>query len=1383
MKSKRLISAVTALSVAVSSVFSQMSVTAGAEAAEYSFTYEKTVHTLTASEEPKEASGLYVSANTDISIQGLTKGVTTFGELTSLYSGLTFDGFTIENCSAEGLTEDDFQIYIFMMYGDDWTWYQSSGPDITFSDVGAGADTVVRALGYVLRLKDSKVSELDLSAGDTIRINANDSLDYYTYDFENDDLTIVVEESQYNEIGLSAAYVEDFKIPGVEYGVTTVGELKEMYCGYRISGYSYKGSSLDAMTESDICPTVVMMTGNNAWNAMYNTTTMDFSTGLTNASNSDVVLSTSFQVAINNDSVTRLQLMAGDSITINPTESTNNWTPNFKYNSYNGDLSFDYYIPETDPQYQLYYNIYFNDEFVEMSMPTTFNLPSLVAMQHIANSKDYSGDIEIKIAAADVCWNENGKQETILAYADTTYTYTTDGCSVNEDLAAAGSVYYDEERRINWSVPNNAVNCIYSVYVGGAEDGYIRGYYYGYQSDYGMTTDAVVNSGKDDATITIYNVDINGCISEPVTEIYSMLPKAADWTTYLTYNEETSALSFYQMCPDPSYPVKVNDRAYELYLEGVKLDNIYSSSTSETVTHYTVLGDITSYNFNHPDEPIVEGLYNGTITAFLPSGDYPVTAEPNDFFTLVYNGCVVDPELGVPQNIAIDPTTGMFINWDEVEDAIGYIVKYEYTLADGSGVYTTYSDTNSTSDFMLINSYRMTDIYSDARFSVCAMDDMGNISEFSPVYIYKNGKLNIFSNNLRLENDGLYWDEYEGADHYIVRVTDGNETVEDECGANNATNFPLSMALAGFENDTYTLNVYAVVENGDEIFLGDIEYEFDVSYAQVDGNTYIYTENTDGSVTITNAVINTEILEIPSKFDEKTVSEIGTRAFAFNSSITELVIPEGVKKLGWYAFNYCENLETVTLPDSLEYIDSWAFERCDSLTTIHIPANVSTVMGGAFAQNHSLTSITCDADNENYVSADGVLFTKDMSELVAYPGGKSGKYTVPASVHHIGDAAFYGAGALESVEILGVLDFIGFEAFAECKNLTDVRINDGVTYVGYWAFRGCDNIKMLTVPQSVTNIGNEAFGYADYDGNKQSGFTLRGYYDSAIYYYALRHDIPFISIGEADEDNRPFNDNNSTDTEIETNPDADEDDIITSLTINPAFNLKDKSEAGVGLDLSKINVKANEIYDGEGLERAEAALGEDIVGNKHYNLLSITLLHDDEDISNGYDGLIKVIIPIPKGHRDKEFYCYRLLDDGTKEIIPGKRDGDCYVVYLEHFSVYALVGDAEHLCDFSENWSNNSVDHWHECSCGIICGIMEHTASDWIIGTEATAASAGYKYKECTVCGYILDEAEITAGPANIKATAGDGKVTFTWDAVAGAERYSLSIYDPDTGK
>lgn len=73
------------------------------------------------------------------------------------------------------------------------------------------------------------------------------------------------------------------------------------------------------------------------------------------------------------------------------------------------------------------------------------------------------------------------------------------------------------------------------------------------------------------------------------------------------------------------------------------------------------------------------------------------------------------------------------------------------------------------------------------------------------------------------------------------------------------------------------------------------------------------------------------------------------------------------------------------------------------------------------------------------------------------------------------------------------------------------------------------------------------------------------------------------------------------------------------------------------LDLSKIKIKANEIYDEEGLRRAEEALGETISGNKHYNLLDLTLLYDGNDFSNGYVGWVKVVIPLPKGHRDKTF--------------------------------------------------------------------------------------------------------------------------------------------------
>lgn len=605
----------------------------------------------------------------------------------------------------------------------------------------------------------------------------------------------------------------------------------------------------------------------------------------------------------------------------------------------------------------------------------------------------------------------------------------------------------------------------------------------------------------------------------------------------------------------------------------------------------------------------------------------------------------------------------------------------------------------------------------------------------------------INQNDIRifLVDDMILWDAVVGADHYEIFCGD---SLLDNCIANNSMGFKLAMSLNGYKPGRYQLDVYAVYADETRKMLGSVDYDYGVTVS--DKNMFAYSENDDGTVTITGGNIVTPKLEIPAELEGKKVSAIGMNAFTGNNVITDLVIPEGVTTLNWYSFNTCKNLETVTLPDSLEFIDSWAFERCSKLKTINVPANVTRINGGAFAQNSSMTSITCDPANKNYVSVDGVLFTKDMKELVAYPGGIQGGYTVPATVNHIGDAAFYGALGLDSVTILGNLDFIGFEAFAECSKLTDVAIRDGVNYVGYWAFRGCNGIKSLTVPQSVTNIGNQAFGFA-YADQKMSGFSLRGYKDSAVNFYAIRHDIPFICIGEASEDNKPFDKDNAKESEVETNPDTPEDEKITTIIATPAFNMKDKSEAGVGLDLSKVKVKAREIYDEEGIKRAEEALGTEISANKKYSLLDLTLINGDKDYSNGYDGLVEVVIPIPKGHRGKTFYCYRLLDDGTKELIPGKQREDSYVVYLEHFSVYAFVADEEHTCVFSESWANDKSGHWHECACGKTTEPEAHIAGDWITDVGASSIEDGHRYKACTICGYIMEEetfkAEKTAAP------------------------------------
>lgn len=240
-----------------------------------------------------------------------------------------------------------------------------------------------------------------------------------------------------------------------------------------------------------------------------------------------------------------------------------------------------------------------------------------------------------------------------------------------------------------------------------------------------------------------------------------------------------------------------------------------------------------------------------------------------------------------------------------------------------------------------------------------------------------------------------------------------------------------------------------------------------------------------------------------------------------------------------------------------------------------------------------------------------------------------------------------------------------------------------------------------------------------------------------------------------------FEEENEITEEVETPPEASdipEGDRITSITINPAFNIKNKEDRDVELDLSKIKIKASEIYDEEGLKRAEAALGETLNGNKHYNLLDLTLLYDGKDFSNGYEGLVKVIIPLPKGHRDKTFSCYRITESGEKELIPGEQTEDSYIIYLEHFSEYALVAagpeepEEPHTHVYSPDWKSDANGHWKECTtCKDKAEESAHTQDAGTVTKEATKTETGIKTYKCTICGYAMKTEKIAKLPADEK--------------------------------
>ena len=249
---------------------------------------------------------------------------------------------------------------------------------------------------------------------------------------------------------------------------------------------------------------------------------------------------------------------------------------------------------------------------------------------------------------------------------------------------------------------------------------------------------------------------------------------------------------------------------------------------------------------------------------------------------------------------------------------------------------------------------------------------------------------------------------------------------------------------------------------------------------------YTYSMLDDGTVRITMYNGNDTELVIPDTIDGKSVTAIRSYAFSTSStrkSLTSVIIPDSVTSIGDHAFSECKSLTSVTIGNSVKSIDKSAFWYCP-LTKVNIPASVSSISGEAFRGCSKLTTINVDNKNTSYASVNGVLYSKDISELICFPCGKA-SVSIPESVTSIGQSAFMG-----------------------CEKLTSVTIPDSVKSVGQSAFKDCPKLKSVAIPASVTNIGYEAFGF-DQCSNEIPGFRIYCYKGTAGERYAKGYGLVY----------------------------------------------------------------------------------------------------------------------------------------------------------------------------------------------------------------------------------------------------------------------------------
>ena len=264
------------------------------------------------------------------------------------------------------------------------------------------------------------------------------------------------------------------------------------------------------------------------------------------------------------------------------------------------------------------------------------------------------------------------------------------------------------------------------------------------------------------------------------------------------------------------------------------------------------------------------------------------------------------------------------------------------------------------------------------------------------------------------------------------------------------------------------------------------------------GNDAFYTCKNLAEVSIPEGIIRIGdhafyfCTELNSVTLPESLTEIGTCSFC-STAITSIVIPKNVNSIGLDAFYsnalasfevseenncytskdgvlYSKDMRTLikypgdkadsqlVIPNGVETIEQRAFYWVnDALDYLEIPETVTSIKEEAFT-GAKLSWFEVSDGNAYFASKDGVLYSKDMHTLLAYPNGKGEKsFVIPDCVYTVGE-----------------------HAFQSCTNLTSVKIPESVVTIEKSAFNNMIYITEFDLPASVVSIGESAFGSCQY---------------------------------------------------------------------------------------------------------------------------------------------------------------------------------------------------------------------------------------------------------------------------------------------------------------
>lgn len=233
-----------------------------------------------------------------------------------------------------------------------------------------------------------------------------------------------------------------------------------------------------------------------------------------------------------------------------------------------------------------------------------------------------------------------------------------------------------------------------------------------------------------------------------------------------------------------------------------------------------------------------------------------------------------------------------------------------------------------------------------------------------------------------------------------------------------------------------------------------------------DANGFLLTKYTDNNTTIGTVIgyvgPETEIT-IPITFtfgsDEINVKTIYDNAFV-GTSITSVIIPDGITNIGSYAFKNIKSLEEIVVPSNVE-CGSNPFASC-SIVKATIPTSMIKYINYTDANNTKLEEVTINGGT----SIDANAF-KDCRNLT--------KVVLPDTLETIGSYAFGNCSNMTSINLPNSLTSIGQYSFTQCAGLKGIILPESLTSIPAYAFSYCTPLQYIVLPKTIKSIGSNAF--------------------------------------------------------------------------------------------------------------------------------------------------------------------------------------------------------------------------------------------------------------------------------------------------------------------